>query len=172
MAQLRSLVLNTTFEALSTVSAARAIQLVHQEKAQLLAAYDRVLRSPTAEFTCPSVILLRRYVKVPPPRPHSITYSRRRVLQRDHFCCQYCGETSLKELTVDHVIPRSRGGSTTFCNTVTACKKCNNKKGSRLLSETGMKLRTKPGPPVATMIPQRPDHPGHWHKYLATRNIR
>jgi 5-methylcytosine-specific restriction endonuclease McrA len=106
------------------------------------------VRSPSVVLQVPEHIRLtsgnpERQWKVPP-------VNRREVFRRDHHACQYCGST--KRLTLDHIIPRSKGGTHTWDNVVTACEKCNSSKGDRLLHETGMVLRSKPKAPIHPAI--------------------
>ncbi len=136
------LVLNATYEPLSVVPSRRALILVMDEKAVLEAATDRVFRSENLEFAEPSVVRLCRYVRVPNTTRRSL--SRRALFARDEQKCQYCGGHAD---SLDHIIPRSKGGEHTWENVVAACRRCNTQKRDRLLSETTMKLRSKPGPP-------------------------
>ena len=132
---------------LCRVNIKRAIVLLITNKAEpLLGSTDGGWRvhSPSLIVDVPKYIRLKiaaieRTWKIPP-------VNRRDVLRRDHHSCQYCG--SNKRLTLDHVIPRSKGGSHTWDNVVTACERCNSQKGDRTLSEVGMQLRSKPKPPV------------------------
>lgn len=113
-------------------------------KAELISAdQNRLLRSKTAEFPKPNVIRLRRYVSVPYKQ---VILTRRNVLKRDEYKCVYCGRGDIA-LTVDHVIPKARGGKDSWQNMVCACTKCNNKKGSRTPAEAEMKLLHKPFEP-------------------------
>jgi 5-methylcytosine-specific restriction endonuclease McrA len=140
------LVLNATYEPLNVVSVKRAIVLLLKEKAELVEAAEAMLRSESFSLPVPLVIRLVYFVKI--PRRISLPVTRRGVLSRDHYTCQYCGATpSRKNLTVDHVIPRSRGGKTTWENVVTACDKCNGRKGNRTPTEAGLKLLTQPERP-------------------------
>lgn len=137
------LVLNATYEPLNVVSIKRAIVLLLKEKAELIEAARAQLRSENLSLPVPLVIRLVYFVKI--PRRISLPITRRGVLSRDQYTCQYCGATPpRKDLTVDHVLPRSRGGKTTWENVATACKKCNGKKGCRTPHEANMQLRTKP----------------------------
>ncbi|MEM0951383.1 MAG: HNH endonuclease [Cyanobacteria bacterium P01_H01_bin.74] len=90
----------------------------------------------------PLVIRLLYYVKIP---HKSIPISRRNIMHRDNYACQYCGRQT--ELTIDHVIPRSKGGQNTWNNVVVACQRCNTLKGSKTIKESGLKLMNKPGCP-------------------------
>ena len=105
------------------------------DRVQIVAEYDDIVRSPTTEIRIPSVVVLRDYVK-----PQStVAFTRFNLFLRDEFSCQYCG--SRGDLTFDHVVPRTRGGRTSWENVVAACSKCNLKKGSRSLKQSGLHLR-------------------------------
>ncbi|GGK24557.1 HNH endonuclease [Deinococcus malanensis] len=139
----RVLVLNASYEPLHVTSAKRAITLVQYGVAEVLEDSDDIVRSPSMYMQVPSVIRLRRYVRR--PKVHPVPFNRRNVLRRDTFACQYCG--SRDELTMDHVMPRSRGGRHHWENVVTACRSCNQRKGSQTPDEAGMPLRTRPRAP-------------------------
>ena len=117
---------------------------MYLEKAELVANKDgREIRTVSSVYPYPSVIKLSKWIHTPFRR---IELSRRNILRRDNFHCQYCGVKS-HDLTIDHVIPKSKGGDDTWENLVSACKDCNNKKGSRTPEESGMRLREKPRKP-------------------------
>lgn len=137
-----SLVLNVTDEPLSVVSSRRAVVLVLGERAETVHATGRTFRSEHLEFEEPSVVRLRNYVYV--PRSHRRGFSRRGVLHRDGHRCQYCGS---RAESVDHVVPRSRGGQHTWENVVAACRRCNAAKRDRPLEETGLLLQVEPRVP-------------------------
>jgi 5-methylcytosine-specific restriction endonuclease McrA len=132
---------------IARINLKRAVVLLVTQQAETLdfsSARQWEIRSPNLVVQVPEHIRLisgnpERHWKVPP-------VSRREVLRRDNHTCQYCGST--RHLTLDHVIPRSKGGGHTWDNVVTACQRCNTSKGSRLLPETGMVLRTKPKAPM------------------------
>lgn len=136
------LVLNATFEPLAVVPIRRAICLMLSDKVELLHGSGRRVRSERLALDEPSVVRLSRYVHVPYPKHRSP--NRRGVLARDGYACQYCGSGAE---TVDHVVPRSRGGRHTWDNVVAACRRCNGGKRDRLLGETAMRLARQPGPP-------------------------
>ncbi|MFD2532650.1 HNH endonuclease [Gracilimonas halophila] len=138
------LVLNQDYQPLSICSVQRSMKLIFLEKAELL--HDdpeKELRTTRRSFQFPSVIRLRSYIRVPYAK---IVLSRRNVMRRDDFTCQYCGKRS--DLTIDHIIPKSRGGKDTWENLTTACDKCNVHKGNRTPKEANMKLHSKPYRPV------------------------
>jgi 5-methylcytosine-specific restriction endonuclease McrA len=140
------LVLNQNYEPLNVCNARRAIVLIDLGKAEVLEVDGLVFRSPSREFRVPSVIRLQRLVKRPRPK---VRLTRREVFVRDQYTCQYCG-ISAKDLTVDHVIPRHRGGTHIWTNVVSACQHCNHHKGGRSLEEAQMKLKSEPVEPRAT----------------------
>ena len=139
------LVLNATFEPLAVVSARRAVCLVLANKVETLHTAGRAFRSERCAVEVPSVVRLSRYVSVPRPRRRSP--NRRAVFARDSDHCQYCGGCAE---TMDHVVPRSRGGQHTWENVVAACRRCNAKKRDRLPSESGMRLHRRPGLPASS----------------------
>lgn len=138
------LVLNQDYQPLSICSVQRSMKLLFMDKAELLHEHpDRKIHTVDDEYDYPSVIRLRRYIKIPYNR---IVLSRRNIIKRDNNRCQYCGSTH--NLTIDHIMPRSRGGKDTWENLVTACNDCNLKKGNRTPDEANMTLKRKPFRPV------------------------
>ena len=115
-----------------------SIKSVYLDRVAIVSHYDRVIRSPSFSMKLPSVIALKSYIK-PQSNPN---FTRFNVFLRDKFTCQYCGST--KELTFDHLLPRSKGGKTNWNNVVTACSDCNVIKGGRLFYNSGMTLHQKP----------------------------
>jgi 5-methylcytosine-specific restriction endonuclease McrA len=159
-------VLNVTYEPLSVVPVPRAIHLLMVQRAELIEASDAVIRSERLQLPVPQVIRLLHYVRVPHNLP--LPLSRRALLLRDDYTCQYCGAQPGREnLTIDHVIPRSRGGRTEWENVVAACGACNRKKGNRTPEEAGMTLLHKPHRPrfwaMALLTMATNDV---WRKYL------
>lgn len=142
------LVLNRDYRAISVCSVRRALVLVLLHKAELIAPLDgQVVRSPSLEAPWPSVIRLKVYVHFP---YRKVMLTRKNVLKRDGNQCQYCG--SRNGLTVDHVLPRSRGGEDRWENLVAACVPCNNRKGDRTPEEARMTLRRAPFHPSHVMF--------------------
>ena len=141
-----TLVLNQNYEPLNVCSVRRAFVLVDRGKADLLEDGAEPIQGISRTFPLPSVIRLNRYVKRPQPR---LRFTRREVFARDHQRCQYCG-TIERELTLDHVEPRHRGGKHEWENVVAACRRCNHAKAGRSPKEAGMKLLTRPVRPRAT----------------------
>ena len=138
----RVLVLNASFEPINVCTLRRAVVLIIKGAARMEEASERVLHSPSTELRAPSVIRLVEYVHVPFERT---SLSRKNVLLRDHNTCQYCGRTApSQDLTLDHVLPRSRGGSSGWENLVACCRPCNNRKGDRTPDEARMRLLKRP----------------------------
>ena len=134
------LILNQDFSAIAVCSVHKAFLLVYLNKAETVSKLkDAYLRSVSQAYPVPSVIRLQNYVRVP---YYGIALSRHNVLRRDNYSCQYCG--SPKNLTLDHLMPRSRGGETDWLNLVTACMHCNTRKGNRTPEEAGLRLLRKP----------------------------
>jgi len=137
------LVLNASYEPIAIVSACRALALLWNEKASLVVPRERQWISCGGEsITIPSVVSLRRYVKIRPRLPPP---NRRTILLRDLGICQYCGAQAEN---VDHVIPRSKGGLHRWDNVVACCKPCNSKKADKFLKDLDMKLKRPPGDPT------------------------
>ena len=138
----RALVLNASYQPLCVVPVRRALVLALKEKADIIHTNGHMFRSERLEFRAPSVVKLRYFVKVPYRARASL--SRRAVFVRDEYTCQYCGRPAEN---VDHVVPRSKGGSHTWDNVVAACKPCNSRKENRSPSEVGLNLRRPPRQP-------------------------
>jgi 5-methylcytosine-specific restriction endonuclease McrA len=145
-----ALVLNADFRPLSYFplslwSWQETVKAVFLERVNIISEYDERVHSPTWEMRLPSVISLKEYI----PAARRPAFTRFNVFLRDRFSCQYCNTAfPSHELTFDHVIPRSRGGRTTWSNVVTACSSCNLLKGSRLPHESGMYPRYRPLQPT------------------------
>src|ERR1700682_6629692 len=136
------LVLNYTYEPLHFTNAKRAVTLLLAGKAESVEASPRVIRSPSRSFNLPAVIRLGAYIRK--PFLERVAFNKKNILRRDGYTCQYCRRRGEK-LTVDHVMPRSRGGQTTWVNGVAACPKCNLQKGNRRAEEAGARLNHSTG---------------------------
>jgi 5-methylcytosine-specific restriction endonuclease McrA len=145
-----ALVLNADYRPLSyfplsTWSWQETIKAIFLDRVLPLCHYDRVIRSPSAVHRLPSVVALKQYI----PQNRRPPFTRFNVFLRDCFSCQYCGGAHhTSELTFDHLVPRSRGGRTSWDNVVTACTRCNLTKGSRLPQECGMRPLSRPTVPT------------------------
>ncbi len=141
------LVLNQDYQALSVCSVERAFLLVLLDKAELVNDVpDRVLKSSVSQYPYPSIIRLYRYINIP---YKNVSLTRQNIYKRDGYQCVYC-ETK-EDLTLDHLLPRSRGGKDQWINLVTACQKCNTYKGNRTPEEAAMVIRNKPYRPSFIM---------------------
>ena len=144
----RVLLLNVTYEPLTSVGLRRAVCLVLCEKAEIVhESGGQMLHSATVSLATPSVIRLHRYVRI--PHRNRVPLTRAALMRRDNYKCAYC---SRHAETIDHVIPRSRGGLHAWENCVASCMRCNHSKGDRLVEELGWTLRNAPDVP----------HGPHW----------
>ena len=161
------LVLNATYQPLSIVSAKRAVQLMLKGKATALDGTGRYHKSQNDSIEIPYVILLKNVVKQGKTRGAS--FSRHGVLARDNFSCVYCGETAT---TIDHVIPKDKGGPSTYENCVAACQPCNSKKANRSLAQMGWtvpKRALKAPSHLSNLISRANKHDGQldaWKTYI------
>ncbi len=159
-----ALVLNADYRPLSYYPLSlwpwqEAVKAAWLDRVDIIAEYDEVVRSPSTVIRIPSVVVLRDYVK-PQKR---VAFTRFNLFLRDEFCCQYCGHKG--DLTFDHVIPRTRGGRTSWENVVAACSPCNLRKGSKSLRQSGLNLRKPPRQPGSEELRNmgRRFPPGHLH---------
>lgn len=135
------LVLNQNYEPLSVCNARKAVLLLLLDKAELVVIrQNHLIASVRARYPYPSVVRLSQYVRVP---YKNVELTRKNILRRDKYRCCYCGKT-VSPLTIDHIIPKSRRGTDTWENLISACVRCNNVKGDRTPDEAGMKLISKP----------------------------
>lgn len=171
LGQCHALVLNADYRPLSYFPLSLwpwqdAVKAVFLDRVAVVKSYDRVVRSPNFEMVLPSVVALKDYVR-PVRNP---AFTRFNVFLRDKFQCQYCGTN--EDLTFDHVIPRSKGGRTTWENVTTACAPCNLRKGGRMPKAAGMFPRTRPARPNIGLLHAhgRAFPPGYlhqsWYDYL------
>lgn len=165
----RSLVLNASYQPLCVVPVRRALVLALKGKAEVVHSNGHVFHSEHLTISAPSVVRLNYFVKV--PRRARASLSRRAVLVRDNFECQYCGRAAEN---VDHIVPRSRGGGHTWENVVAACRPCNARKENRSPAEVGLRLRHKPRVPHESVwIVVAVDRVDPlWEQYLARPRMR
>lgn len=164
-----SLLLTAGYEPLKIIDWRRAVVMVLLGKVEVVEEYSRVIHSPSVTIALPAVVRLNRMVKRAPRR---VKFSRQNIFFRDNFTCQYChGSYPPHKLTYDHVVPRSQGGSTNWTNIVTACIRCNLKKGSKSLKAADYRLIRKPVEPkwLPVFTPQFNEEsaPEPWKNYLA-----
>ena len=161
------LVLNLGYEPLNVCRVRRAIILIEESKAEMLENGSGYIHSANRVFAIPSVIRISTMVRRPNRPNRKLT--RMEIFRRDDYTCQYCGK-KVKQMTLDHVIPRYRGGQHTWENVVSACVSCNRSKAGRTPKEAGMKLLRIPTPPRDNIISFAYDHHREvrkeWQKYL------
>ena len=167
------LLLNATYEPLRVIPVRRAVSLLMRGVAEGVEGVAARLRTPSTVFEVPSVLRLRYYVNVP---RRGAVWSRRGVVARDGYTCVYCGARvgerrrgrilARADFTVDHLIPRSRGGGNTWGNTACACRWCNGRKGDRTPHEAGMCLRWEPKTPRVNYLVVSGEVPAEWKVYL------
>jgi 5-methylcytosine-specific restriction endonuclease McrA len=161
------LVLNSSYEPLSICDARRAVLLLFCGKAVPVAYHhDKLIRSASTSMPMPSVVRLTVFIRLTYRR---VLPTRKNLLRRDGFRCQYCGRSDLP-LTIDHVVPRSREGDDSWENLTTACTRCNCTKGSRTPQEAGMTLLSRPVNPGRVLLLQQSMSPAseEWKPYLFT----
>jgi 5-methylcytosine-specific restriction endonuclease McrA len=139
----RALVLNASHQPLAVVSARRAVVLVLKDKAEVLVPNGQLFRSERISMDAPSVLRLLQFVRVPHRATAPLT--RRAVFARDSWSCQYCGAAAEN---LDHVVPKSRGGTHTWDNVVASCRRCNSRKENRLIEDAGLRLARRPVAPA------------------------
>ena len=158
--------LNQDYGPVSICTIQRAFLLVYLEKAELISETSgQRLRTVNRSYPMPSVIRLKRYVNIP---YNGVVLSRQNIFKRDNFQCQYCGTQD--NLTLDHVVPKAKGGKSTWSNLITACKGCNTHKGDCLPEEIGLEIMNKPFKPSYIIFLREYSGYAHdeWHPYLRT----
>ena len=166
---LRTLVLNQGYEPIRVINWQRAVTMVWLDKASVLSEYDDAVHSKHLTWNIPAVIGLRYKTKRFVP---DVKLTRQYVYARDLWCCQYCGQKfPASKLTFDHVVPRARGGRTTWTNVVTCCTPCNQQKGDLPLKDCGLTLLRKPRKPrwmPALLVKSFSERgvPNQWHDYI------
>jgi 5-methylcytosine-specific restriction endonuclease McrA len=161
------LVLNGDYSPLNICTVLRAVKMVFAGRAEIIEGSNGALRTVSAEFPLPTVVRISHKVRLPKVR---VRLSRKAVLSRDRYMCQYCGKTGPR-MTVDHLVPKNKGGSFEWDNLVCACPRCNSRKGGRTLTEAGMRVLSQPREPSYFILSllyhtqgRRPD--SAWGKYL------
>lgn len=178
LACFRGLVLDIAYRPVNVVCWKRAICLEFMEKADVLEYYDQTVNSPSGSFNIPAVLRVPHLLQVVKRRRVKRNLSRKNIFYRDNFTCQYC--SSDEYLTIDHVVPIARGGEWTWENLVTACAKCNSRKGQKTPEEANMKLMKVPKAPkefdilaipltasAVKMLRSRKGMPEEWRQYLS-----
>ena len=159
------LVLNQNYEPLNVCNARRAFVLVDRGKAEVLEHNHDMIRTPRFTIPLPSVIRMIYMIRRPRPK---MRLSRREVFSRDRHTCQYCGRQT-RELTLDHILPRHRGGQHEWENLVSACKSCNHRKAGRTPQEANLRLLREPFAPKVTsyyVVYRHLDSQESWRKFI------
>ena len=164
------LVLNSTYEAMNVTSFQRAVKLIFAGKAEILHNRDRIIASTTFQMRLPSIIRMLYYIRRPMQK---VALTKKNVLIRDDYTCQYCGLHGERLMTVDHILPKSKGGPSTWENLCCACMRCNNRKNNRTPEDANMHLKRKPRQPkyIPWIQVKRNTLPGEWHKFLFLYNV-
>ena len=148
--EMKALKLDSAYRPIEVIDAIEALVMCIIGKAQAVETYEKKISSPSVSFELPAVIVLKTVVKF---RLTTIACNRSNIIWRDHNQCQYCANHFPDDkLTMDHIIPKCRGGKNSWNNLVAACKKCNQRKGSRTISESGMFPLKKPIKPRANIL--------------------
>lgn len=167
-----ALILNSGYEPIKVVNWRKAICLWFQDKVEVLEFHSVSVNSPSRSYKLPAVVRLKQYIR--PYLSLTVRLSRQNIFLRDNHICQYCHmKFSEKRLTIDHVVPLSKGGKHEWTNVVTACSSCNNKKGDKTPEKANLRLLTRPEKP--RWLPNRDLDlegnrlPSAWRPYLAAR---
>jgi 5-methylcytosine-specific restriction endonuclease McrA len=158
-------VLNKSYFPIAIISAKKAIILIYLNKAEVVEnETDKFVTTISQLFPVPSIIRLLYFSNLP---TRNIELSKKNIMRRDGMRCQYCGKTH-KILTIDHILPKSRGGTDEWENLVTSCIECNNKKGNKTPEEAGMVLLSKPKKPNSILFIKAnlPENHNNWKNYL------
>lgn len=158
----KTLLLNANYEVLSFVSERRAFKLYFKDKIDVLSSWDEIVKCGDLKINYPATIKLKNLIK---RNYFFINFSRQAIVKRDNQTCQYCfKKLILSEVTIDHVIPKSKGGSSSFTNCVVSCNLCNNKKSDLTLEKSGLKLAIKPTHPSFDGKYYFSHPPKYWHQ--------
>lgn len=161
----KTLVLDSAFIARSIITSERAFVIHYKGNADVLHTYDQHFRTvnENIKFKIPSVVRVKKYINTP---FFKAKLTRENVYKRDNYTCVYCGSNVRKFLTLDHVVPRSKGGQDSWENLVTACKRCNNEKSDLTLEEYGKKIPQPYRPHYLMLIKKIHNIPEDWKQYL------
>lgn len=161
----RTLVIDSSFMARSIISTERAFVISYKGNAEVIAEHPETfgLVNPKLEIFKPSIIRVYKYVK---QNIQKVPLTRENVYRRDNYECVYCGSSHIKSLTLDHVIPQSKGGENAWDNLVTACRSCNSEKADLTLEEYGKEIVEPKRPHYLMLMKQLTHIPVEWEKFL------
>lgn len=161
----KTLVVDSAYIARSVIATERAFVITYKGNAEVIAEYPETFGvvNPNLEINKPSIIRVPSFIKM---QFQKVPLTRQNIFKRDAYTCAYCGETEKKSLTLDHVLPQSKGGPNTWDNLVTACKKCNGEKGDLLLEEYGKPIPKPQRPHYLMLLKKVQNIPEEWKPYL------
>ena len=156
------LLLDTNYQVQSFIELKKALKHIFKDKVEVISTWDEYLTFGSGKMKYPSILRLKNPIR---RNYFNANFSRVALVKRDKSTCQYCAKKlTASGVTIDHVLPRAQGGTTTFINCVVACQTCNNKKADRTPEQAGMFLMKKPTHPVFTSLRYGIDANEHWHK--------
>lgn len=161
--QSKTLVVDSSYMPRSVISALRAFSIVYKGNAEVVSEHPETFDYPHKDLYKPSIIRVPKYVNI---NFHSVPLTRENIFKRDGYKCVYCEESRKKELTIDHVIPQSKGGPNTWENLVTACKKCNGEKADLTVEEYGKTIPNPAKPHYLLLLKNLTEVPEEWKPYL------
>jgi len=157
----KALLLNTTYEVLSFIPERKVLKLIFKDKAEIISTWEDYLFWGSGKIKYPSILRLKNHVKI---NYINTNFSRKVLIKRDRSTCQYCDKKLVgSQITIDHIIPKAKGGGTSFTNCVICCQLCNSKKGDRTLEQANMSLLRKPMHPSFTTNYFITDYQEAWH---------
>lgn len=158
----KTLLLDTNYQVQQFIDLRKAIKHLFKDKVEVVSNWDDFISYGSGRIMHPSILRLKNPIK---RNYYNSNFSRKAVVKRDKSSCQYCGKVlNAASVTIDHVLPRAQGGTTTFINCVVACQSCNNKKAAQTPEQAGMVLLKKPRHPAFTSLKYAVDNYEYWHK--------
>lgn len=158
----KTLLLNSNYEVLSFITDRKAFKLIFKDKVDILSSWDEKIKCGSINLDYPATIKLKNLIK---RNYYFIHFSRHAIVKRDNQTCQYCfKKLTAGEVTIDHVVPKSKGGNSSFTNCVVSCNPCNNKKSDLTLEQSGLKLTVKPTHPSFDGKYYFSHPPKYWHQ--------
>lgn len=157
----KTLLLDASYQVQSFIDLRKTIKLLIKDKTEIISFWDDYIHYGSGKIKYPSILKLKNPIK---RNYFNASFSRKAVVKRDKSCCQYCGKfLNASAVTIDHVLPRAQGGTTSFLNCVVACQACNNKKAACTPEQAGMNLLNKPQHPAFTSLRYSVDAHEYWH---------
>lgn len=164
---MKCLLLNSTYDSMAFIAEVRALKLYFNDKVEIISSWDEKIHWASGSMKIPAIVRLKYYVKFV---PHIVPFNRLGVFRRDQFTCQYCSRALNQDLlTIDHILPKSRGGLTSWKNTISSCVPCNLAKSNKTPEEAGMQLINRPFVPefkLRAFLPSQGTIHPDWSIYL------